>query len=319
MLGTRLSERLFSVLVGHRRLLWTLALSAGLSWPLSVWPQGAAPAAGAASAPVVRFAPERDYGPFVYLDTSGEPAGLSVDLLRLLQVRSGLKVQTLPARPLQEQLNLLREGQVDLLSSLRPTPERSRYLRFTQPYVSVPAVLMVRRPDVSAGGSALSSPLTRFDGRPVAVGKGYAVESFVRETHPGVRWQAVTDDVAALNGVARGLFDAAVVDAASAIFVMREHRLTGLVSAGEVGFTYQLSFAVPLDRPDLQQWLDQAISALPSRERQAVVSRWLLPLDETELESRVPSVIGWALALLAVGVTVGVGLWWRSRTRALVP
>src|SRR5690606_29335890 len=51
----------------------------------------------------VRFAPERDYGPFVFQREDGRIDGLSVEMLGLLRERAGLNVHTLPARPLKEQ------------------------------------------------------------------------------------------------------------------------------------------------------------------------------------------------------------------------
>ncbi len=47
---------------------------------------------------------------------------------------------TLPAQPLAAILDAAQRGEGDLVSSLRPTPERAAYLAFTAPYVQVPAV-----------------------------------------------------------------------------------------------------------------------------------------------------------------------------------
>lgn len=281
---------------------------------------GLGPPAGADMAPTgpaltVRFAPERDYGPFVFVGDDGLVQGLSVELLERLAPLAGLRLEHLPAAPLADQLALLRRGKADLVSSVRPTPERAAFLAFSRPYVQVPAIVVKPahpHPDARDGMAALAA----LAGRPVAVGAGYAVEAFVRDAYPAVRWVAVSDDVQALRGVVEGRFDAAVVDAASAAFVSRRHGIRGLASAGPIGFEYTLSFAAPLARTDLIDRLDRAIHSLPLDERTAILQRWMGPLDGDALmaQPRLPTWLG--LALLALGALLAAGGLWRWRSRA---
>lgn len=255
----------------------------------------------------VRFAPERDYGPFVFVDRSGAVRGLSIELLQLVQRHAALQVTMLPAAPLAEQLVAVREGRADLLSSLRPTPERATFLAFSQPYVSVPA-LLIRR---AAGGEAPSiSGLQQLAGQPVAVGKDYAVEAFVRERFPQVQWVPVSDDAAALQGVANGRYAAAVVDVASAVFTQRMLRLRNLQTVGPVGFEYRLSFAVPKHRQDLLVRVNAGIRAITTAERTAIVERWLAPLSEADAgHSTFDSPAArWGLALIGLAALAAIGL-----------
>lgn len=292
-------------------LTWGLALC--LAWP---WAAAQQPPAATPGAPEIRFGPEADYGPFVYQGDAGRAEGLSIDMLGLVQRQAGLRVQTLPPRPLNEWLALARQGEVDLLSSLRPTPERAAYLLFSLPYVRVPAVLVVRAGHPLAGGTDTVA-LAPLHGRSVAVGAGYAVESFVRSRQPGVAWQAVPDDVVALRGVAEGRFEAAVVDSASASFIVRRHGIKGLATAGPVGFEYMLSFAVRKDRPELLAAVDAGIRAIPAAERAAVVERWLAPLDvpldapAASWGSRRVAIVGFGL--IGLGLAIGVWGWLRRR------
>lgn len=277
--------------------------AAGLAATLAT----AAAADGAAAPPApqtVRAAPEREYGPFIF-DAGQGPEGLSVDLLRLVQRHTGLKVQWLPAAPLGEQLKMAQQGRVDLFTALRPTPERAAYLAFTSPYVRVPAIVVTRAED--------ARPLTELRGREVAVGAGYAVERPMREAHPDVRWQAVPDDEAALRGVADGRYAAAVVDSASAAFVVRRAALRGLVAAGEAGFVYELGFAVRRDQPDVLAVLEAGLRAIGAAERQAVLDRWLVPLDDPAFARPTSWATRAAWALLALALVAALAVVLRRR------
>ena len=243
----------------------------------------------------VRFAPERDYGPFVFERADGRLDGLSIEMLQLVQAQAGFTVVMLPARPLQQQLDALRAREADLVSSLRPTPQRAEFLEFSIPYVSVPAVVVTREGQTTRTLAALS-------GRPVGVGQGYAVEAVVRARHPEVDWRALPDDEQVLRGVLEGRLDAAVVDTASLAHVTREGRLAGLRVSAPADFEYSLSFAVRKDWPELREALDAALRAIPAAQKHAVVERWLGTEPTPGGSARTPWAdrIAWGLLGLAV-------------------
>jgi ABC-type amino acid transport substrate-binding protein len=262
------------------------------------------------------LAAEQDYGPFIFEAAPGPGVrGLSMDMLAEVQRRTGLQWRLLEPAPLQVLLGWMRLGQADLITSLRPTPERSAYLLFSQPYVRVPAIVVVRA-DRPRSPMPAGHPLSGLAGQAVAVGAGYAVEAVVRQAHPAVAWHSVSDDVVAMQGVASGRFEAAVVDAASAAFVQQRHRVLGLRSAGEVGFDYELSFAVRRDRPELLAVLNEGIRAIPAAERRALTERWLAPLDTDAQVPRAPWATRLALLLLCTSLLLAGTLVWQHARRA---
>jgi ABC-type amino acid transport substrate-binding protein len=266
----------------------------------------------------VRFGVEADYGPFVYVEADGQARGLSVDMLALVAQQANLRVQTLAPKPLKDLLQSMQRLEIDLLSSLRPTPERSVFLLFSRPYVSVPAVLVLRGQDPLRDQS--TAELWRaLQGQSVAVGSGYAVEAFIRKAQPGVRWQGVPDDVQALRGLQQGTHAAAVVDLASLAFIARQHGLSDLDAVHAVGFDYMLSFAVRRERADLLQRIDDGLAAVSAADRSAVVARWMAPLAlPDQAPSRQPLRL-LVLALLALALVLGCWGWWRSRRRTRQP
>jgi ABC-type amino acid transport substrate-binding protein len=242
-------------------------------------------------APALRLAVERDYPPFVFVGPNLQAQGLSIDMLRLVQEATGLRVVEQPPAPLHTLLSDLRQGKADLITSLRPTPERAAFLEFTRPYIQVPAILVMRTDHAPL---ATSDAWNALQGRPVAVGHGYAVEAAMRTTYPRVDWHSVSNDSEALQGVADGRFEAAVADAASVAYNVEAHGLKGLRSAGRVGFDYELSFGIRQGQPGLRARMDAAILAIPRHQRQTVIDRWLRPLNTQAMgRGRIwPAVLG---------------------------
>lgn len=276
----------------------------------SAWALGFALALGSLplqASLVVRFAPEKDYGPFVYQAPDGQVQGLSIDMLEAIKPLMTVSVVALPPQPLHHLLEAARLGKVDLISSLRPTPERAVFLAFTAPYVQVPAVLVVRQ--------SLGLPqLKDLEGQRVAVGKGYAVESFVRKNHPRVDWQTVPDDLTGLQGLMQGQYQGVVADIASVSHAIRVHQIKGVQVAQAIGFEYPLSFAYRKDLVALGQQLDGALLKLDTQTRQKITDRWM-DAQALAFEDPKRKLLRW-IAMGLVVLSVGL-LGWSSARRWL--
>ena len=242
----------------------------------------------------IRFAPEKDYGPFVYEAADGKVVGLSIDILEALKPGLDAPVRTLPAQPLSAILEAAQRGEVDLISSLRPTPERSAYLAFTPAYVQVPAVLVVRQ-------SVSPAQLKDLNAQRVAVGQGYAVEAFVRQAYPQVDWQAVPDDLSALQGLMAGRYQAVVADIASVSHLIRQQQVKGVQVSQAVGFDYPLSFAYRKSLPQLGRQLEVGLQRLDDGTRQKIINRWIdtQALQYEDTRRRTLRWVGLGLAALA--------------------
>jgi ABC-type amino acid transport substrate-binding protein len=156
--------------------------------------------------PVLLFAPERDFPPFSFVDSQGQHRGLSADVLDLVQQHTGLKFQPVAAGDRSSNLDRLRRHEIDLLTSLRPTPERERFVAFTSAYVSSPAVILRRRGDHRSGD------LAKMGGQRVAVDRNSAAEYFLHTTYPDVVIAEVDVAAQGLRDVVTGDVDACAVN-----------------------------------------------------------------------------------------------------------
>ncbi len=115
-----------------------------------------------------------DYPPFQYPGSAG-PQGLDVELLDLLAQAAGERLLWL-RRPWARQMTDAAQGELDLVASATPTPDRQAFAEFTQAY---------RNERVALFGLAGAPPLHRLaelKGRPVRIGyiRGVAFPAAVR-------------------------------------------------------------------------------------------------------------------------------------------
>jgi len=261
--------------------------------------------------PVLLFAPERDFPPFSFVDSQGQHRGLSADVLELVQQHTGLKFQPAAAGDRSANLDRLKRHEIDLLTSLRPTPERERFIAFTSAYVSSPAVILRRRGDHRSGD------LARMGGQRVAVDRNSAAEDFVHATYPEVVTAEVDLAAQGLRDVVTGDVDACAVNLATASYIIERDRLGGLRVAGETGYFSTLTLGYRKDWPMLGRVLEKGLAQITDAERAAMIARWI-PLSDIAWWQRpeVQRVLG--AASIGTGLLMGGLLLWNRALRRAV-
>ncbi|MCU7371719.1 transporter substrate-binding domain-containing protein [Paucibacter sp. O1-1] len=258
---------------------------------------------------VLRVASTPSYGPFTFVDAEGRLRGLSVDYVSRLNELSGLRLEFVAPEPFARNMEALRAGELDLLMSLRETPERAEFMGFTRPYVSVPVVLLRR---VGSERQAL------MPGEPVSVGQGFAAADFLRQRYPDNPQQVETDDKSMLRRLASGEIDAAVMDLASATFQIRGEGIGNLRVQGDVGYAYELGIGYRRELALLGRILDKTLARIDAAERQAMVDRWIsLQAERSPWQRRLLLAAAAALALVLLGLGL-VLLWNRALQRQVV-
>jgi polar amino acid transport system substrate-binding protein len=124
---------------------------------------------------IIRFLTEVDFPPFDFAGSDGNPAGLNVDLARL--ICEDLKVScTVQMRRFDTLLGALGENRGDaVIASLGPTPALRQKADFSDPYYRSPARFVVLR---DAGVTEVAPE--RLEGRKIAVVSGTAHEAYIK-------------------------------------------------------------------------------------------------------------------------------------------
>jgi polar amino acid transport system substrate-binding protein len=124
---------------------------------------------------LIRFITEIDYPPFNYSGPDGNPAGLNVDLARM--ICEELKIAcTVQMRRFDTLLPSLADNRGDaVMASIAVTPDARKLADFSDPYYRTPARFVSRR-DVPLNDVRPE----RLEGRKVAVVAGTAHEAFLK-------------------------------------------------------------------------------------------------------------------------------------------
>ena len=129
---------------------------------------------------VLRRGADPGWPPFEYRDGRGAYAGMCQDYSELVAARLGVTIEVVAGLDWETILERMRRRELDVISCLVKTPERSAYLAFSKPYTTIPAVIYTRDDSPYVGS------LRDLAGRRVMTIRGYAITEFLRQEYPGL-------------------------------------------------------------------------------------------------------------------------------------
>jgi polar amino acid transport system substrate-binding protein len=254
----------------------------------------------------IRMGIDPDWLPFEAIDEDGEYVGIVSEYVGRLNRQ--LDVRMAPVRGLSwsQVVERARAGRLDVIPGMSPTPGRRQFLLFTEPYLSMPMVLMTR------DESRFVSGLADLSGRTVAVVRGYSSEEYLRRDWPTIRLAPCDVLEDCLRDVAAGRADAVFDNLASLSYVQRLHAIEGVRVAATTDYQFELAFAVRPDWPELKEILDEALTTIPRHQRQSFRDRWI----NVKFQSRVDwGTVGWivlAIASVALLIVAIIVVWNRK-------
>ncbi len=215
----------------------------------------------------LRVVTDDNYPPFLFLDASGKPEGYEVDMWRLFQAHTGIKVDVVPMQWSQAQAELL-SGRADVIDMIYRTPARTALYDFSRPYaehsVAIYASQRIR------GVHDLES----LRGFPVAVEQGDACAGKLRAQ--GIDdLQLFPDYKAIIEAAVHGNVRIFCMDEDPANFYLFRYAALGKFSKAFVLYTGQLRRAVRKGNLAVLQVVEHGMSLITPAERARLRRRWL--------------------------------------------
>ncbi|MEW6695359.1 MAG: transporter substrate-binding domain-containing protein [Pseudomonadota bacterium] len=285
---------------GAQVVAWLRAVRLGLAWLLLVSAWGVLAQPAAASPPRdIRVVADHNFPPFVFLDAEGRPQGYTVDLWRLWETKTGVRVQ-LDALQWDEAQRQMRAGAADVIDTIYRTPQREAWLDFLTPYATQTGAIFRH---------VMLTPvrdLQGLQGFTVGVQAGDACVDHLelagvhnRRAYPTYR--------ALFEAVAAGQVWLFCIDDYPAAYFLHQFGLQQqFVKAFDL-YRGDVSHAVRKGDTATRALVAQGMQAITPQEREALRRRWLAPQDDTRRWA-IPDGLPWALAVLAV-LLLALGAW----------
>ncbi|MGC9385513.1 MAG: diguanylate cyclase domain-containing protein [Hydrogenovibrio sp.] len=253
--------------------------------PMSLSPQEQA---FVEAAPVIRVSNQRDWPPFDFVE-AGQPKGFSIDLMRVLAAKTGLRFQFVNDYTFREMLQALQNGGLDLVHTVFKTPSREALGDFGKAHFDAQNSFITRQNVPVIDG------FSELKGQTLAMVDGWSTTDYIDEHYPNIKLLRVPDIMTALDAVQQGKAYA-TIDTPESFYHLRSiYGLDDLTVNQSLPLRHPIHDAslyllVSNDLPDLRTLLNRALSEVSPRTLNTLKKRWNLRENAREdaLEVRVP-------------------------------
>jgi diguanylate cyclase (GGDEF)-like protein/PAS domain S-box-containing protein len=252
--------------------------------------------------PIIKVGVDRDYAPYEWLE-NGEYKGVAVDYMKKIEKIVGIEFQIVKNKSWNEIINMAKNGEIDMITSIVQTPERSKYLDFTEFYRKCPVIIIDR------GNNGFIGGLKYLNNKKVSVEKNYFMEEILRENYPNIKLQVVDSTKQALELVNSSQVDAYVGDVGLSDYIIKKYYFLNLRFSGQTEYVSNQSFAVTKNNTELLSILNKAAKSLPEDEIQNTFNYWL----SADRGINVKTIFIYALAVLFILLII---IYWVYRLRS---
>jgi len=216
----------------------------------------------------IRLAPDPFWEPMEFFGKDDEYSGIIADFMKLLEKKLEFKFKLVHARNWQEVIEMAKNREVDILGAANSTPERKKYMLWTQPYLDIPTVIVTRK---SVAGDLT---LSQLKGKSIGVHGYYVVVDFLETHYPELNLVKLENNLDGIRKVSFGELDALVVDFPYASYTIAKEGITNLKVAGEVDYRAIQSIGIRNDWPVFFRIVQKGLAQITQEERKAILGKW---------------------------------------------
>ncbi len=220
--------------------------------------------------PVILVGGSPDWTPFNFADSHGHHQGISHDYLKLISQKTGLHFRIIIDQ-WHNNLQKIREKQIDVLPAVYYTPERSQFLIFSKPYFEVLDYFFIRK-DIPARNFA------DLDGLRLAIPKGYAHIQLLKKHFPQIELILVDTFGDAIDAVLEGKAELLYDSYGPMIYTLQQQGINTIIpfkSSRKTVGTNPVHITTRKDLPLLASIIDKGLAAISPEEKRQIYQKWL--------------------------------------------
>lgn len=200
---------------------------------------------------------------------NGQHIGMTKDYMDIFSSRLGIPISLVATSTWSESLEYARTRKCDIFSLAMATPEREKYMNFTQPYLSIPLVVATRIDQLFI--------LNFYDvkNKKLGIVKGYAFAELLKIKYPDLQIVEVESIDEGLDKVSKGKLFGFIGSLSSIGYVIQREYIGELKIAGKFDEKWELGVGVRNDDPLMLAVFKRVIDSVDYAEKQKIMNKWL--------------------------------------------
>lgn len=219
--------------------------------------------------PVLTVGSDPNWAPFEFRDKKGNYHGMIIDYLTIIENKLNIKFEYAQYETWEEMYIKTKKQELDLISNITPSPERSKALNFTTPYIQLPISVF------ALDDKAYIKNLYELSGKKVAVVSGYITHEKLRKDYPEILIIPVKNIQEGLKKVNKKRVDAFVGGMVTTSYYLYEKAYKSIRIIGETPYQFKLSIGVRKDWPILRDILQKSLDSISESEKNNIYNNWI--------------------------------------------
>jgi len=244
----------------------------------------------------ITFASDPDWEPIEFVGDDGELMGISSDYLIYLKETIGLKIKQDERHRWETILKRAKKQSVDLITAITKTKQREQYLKFSNPYLSFPVVILTReQPE-------LISTIESIGDKRLAIVTDGSLEELLKGNHPRLSYKKVDNILLALKQLEDNEIDVFLGNYFLIKHYLENSSIENIKVSGFTPYTIDISMAVAKNRSELIPILNKSLAQITSRERLFILNKWRR--EEVKVDDQWGLFLYWAIPISSIFLLV---------------
>ncbi|WP_375754052.1 diguanylate cyclase [Vibrio sp. HN007] len=216
----------------------------------------------------ITFCGDPDWMPYSK-NVSNELIGMTADYVNLFSTTLNIPFEFVPTHSWGDTLKVAKSRDCDLVTALVNKPDRREYLDFTEGYLDTSLAL------ATLSNAPMIDNLKALDGKAVAVVKGYASTTYIRQSYPNLKLIEVANLEQGLELVADGKSYGVAGTLGVLAYIIQNHYFERIKINGTFADSWKQSIGTRNDEPLLHNIMSKLANAIPESTHQRIFNFWL--------------------------------------------
>ena len=222
--------------------------------------------------PTIKVQSMVDSTPYNFIQ-DGKPVGYALENVKLIASKVGLKVEMVQGNSWNESMELLKNGEIDVMPNMVKTKPRVEHYAFTSAYTPIMNVMYVKE------GDFYPKSLEDLDGKTLGVAEGFSEVPLLQKHYPNIKLHFTKNGTEAFKLLSLGKIDATSYSLGAGNKIILKNALLNIIPAFEVKdkiFEKKLHMATNKNNKILRDILQKGLDSRTSEEKNELRTKWLL-------------------------------------------
>ena len=223
--------------------------------------------------------------------------GISADYIKLIEEKIKTPITLIPTQSWTQSLTLAEQRTCDIFPHIIATPQREKFLNFTNPYLTTPLVIATNI------NIPFIDNFSNVKNKKFAIVKDYAIENVLKENYPDVNIINVENIQDGLNLVQKGEVFGYIGTLPIIGYHIQTNYIGQLKISGKFDETISFGMGTRNDEPILNEILNKTIDEISETKKQEILNKWIYVNYQNNIDN---SSIYKILAIMIVLTFIGI-------------